>query len=592
MKNNKAPKIIAGIFSGLFRYAPFSSALSALHSILGQAMPAIETVVTVGLFDGALKALNGEDTGGSLVFYAAVYLVAYFINDVLAFVGDTATNTGVFEKGSHLFRIKLYEKMAKMPLIAFEDAGLLNNKERAEKAVNDNVMAEVFKQCLIFAGSAVSIVGVVAVLASFSLWLVPVSLLSVAPHFISRLLRGREFYRVKYAQAKKTRLLTYLWNLFNGRRTAKEMRVMGFDGYITGKWARLRDEVNEETWKVNLKDVKSMLFCDAICIVGYGLSVIIVLLLAINGDVSVGVLGASLNAFAKVQANMREFLISFGKLPENLSYARDYFGFLDLPEEQNGHMQYGGLKSGIKARNVSFKYPNAAGYAVRNVSLDIQRGEKIAVLGENGSGKTTLSKLLLGLYPQESGEVLYDGADVRGFSKESFFKNVSVISQNFVSYNLTLRENVAISDTRRMGSDDEITAALRGVGLAYITDEVGGLDGVLGREFGGSELSGGEWQKLAIARGLFRASELIILDEPTSALDPLIETEILTKFLEIAKDKTAVIISHRVGLSKLVDKIVVMKDGEVAETGTHADLMRRDGEYARLYLSQEQWYSQ
>ena len=291
-----------------------------------------------------------------------------------------------------------------------------------------------------------------------------------------------------------------------------------------------------------------------------------------------------------MQEAAKSFLIDLGNMPEKTAFANDYFEFLDLPEDHNGTVRIDGIKQGVVLSHVSFAYPNSDGYALKNISFTIHKGEKIVVLGVNGSGKTTLSKIILNMYPPSQGEVRYDGVLSSEIDKSSLYTYVSVVPQNFVSYSLTIRENIAISDLAHLQDDTLIKQSLVSSGLQSLLNEVGGLDEQLGREFGGKELSGGQWQKIAIARGLFKTSELIILDEPTSALDPLLETEILQQFLEIARDKTAVIISHRVGLCKMADKIIVMKDGRICEMGTHYDLIRKDGEYRRLYTAQEQWY--
>lgn len=275
---------------------------------------------------------------------------------------------------------------------------------------------------------------------------------------------------------------------------------------------------------------------------------------------------------------------------KKIAFANDYFEFLDLGEDKDGDKKVTGIKEGITLSNVSFAYPNSDNYALKNVSLTIHKGEKLVVLGVNGSGKTTLSKMILNLYPPVQGEIRYDNILSSNVEKGSLYSYLSIIPQNFMSYSLTLRENVAISDLKHLYDDSSIRQTLELAGLASLLNEVSGLEEQLGREYGGKELSGGQWQKLAIARGLYRASEFIILDEPTSALDPLIETEILQKFIEIAKNKTAVIISHRVGLCKLADRIIVMKDGQICESGKHNDLIKKDGEYKRLYTAQEQWY--
>ena len=329
---------------------------------------------------------------------------------------------------------------------------------------------------------------------------------------------------------------------------------------------------------------------DTLKIIGYGLSTLLTLLLVVNGHISIGVFGACIAAFKSMQESTKIFLIDLGTMPEKMAFANDYFEFLDLPEDQNGMMNIDGIKNGVFLSNVSFAYPNSNDYALKNISLTIHKGEKIVVLGVNGSGKTTLSKIILDIYPPSQGEVRYDNILSSDIDKNSLYTYISVIPQNFVAYSLTLRENIAISDLRHLQDDSLIKHSLVSAGLQSLLSEVGDLDEQLGREFGGKELSGGQWQKIAIARGLFKTSELIILDEPTSALDPMLETEILQQFIEIAKNKTAVIISHRVGLCKLADRIIVMKDGQICEMGTHYDLIEKDGEYRRLYTTQEQWY--
>ena len=579
-------KYIKRIFISIFRWIPFSASITLFDYLQSAFVPSVITYISVNLFDSAEQVLNGNPVRNRLCLFAFLYLIIYLVNDFSSYFRSIVLNAGVYEKGTAYFRIALYEKMAKLPLIAFEDAEMLNKKERAEKAVNDETLSAIFNHTLRFIRSGISVVSVAFVLCSYSILLLPLSLLSVLPYLVARIIRGKEFYYVKRHQAIKTRLLSYLWGLFTTRQSAREMRVMGFDGYITDKWRKTRDEVNEELWNLEKKDAVSLLFCDGFRIIGYAVSLAVILLLVLRKHVSIGVFGAAITAFLSMQGNMRGFLEGLGRLSEELSYAGDYYTFIDMPEEIGGHDPYPGLRSEITLDNVSFKYPNSEDYALKSVNLKIRRNERIAILGENGSGKTTLSKVLLGLYPPASGQVLYDGKDAGSFDKETFHSTVSIVSQDFVKYSLTLRENVGISDVSRLHDSGGIFSALCDAGVKAGI----GLDDMMGREFDGSEVSVGEWQKLAIARGLFKESELIVLDEPTSALDPLIESEILTKFINAAKNKTALIISHRVGLCRLVDRVVVMKDGEIVEVGTHEELLKANGEYARLYTAQEKWY--
>jgi len=201
-----------------------------------------------------------------------------------------------------------------------------------------------------------------------------------------------------------------------------------------------------------------------------------------------------------------------------------------------------------------------------------------------------LSKIVAGVYEPKSGEVKYDGKNIQDFEREGFYRQFSVISQDFVKYQLSMRENIGISMPSRMHDDERLMRSAKAANIENIVERIGGLDTQLGREFDGVELSGGEWQKVAIARGLNKNGDIIILDEPTSALDPLVEYDILSKFIGMTEGKTSIIISHRVGLCKLADKIIVMKNGEAAETGTHGELLAKNGEYSRIWNEQAKWY--
>lgn len=591
MKNRyNALQILTKVYRHTLKAVPFSGVSGILNYLVQGMFPAFTSLILARLVDAAYSLTKGVDTLTIVILYGSLFVGTYAVVYILQFVSSITINAGVYERCTSYYNMKISEKAAKLPLISFENVDVLNLQNRAKDCAGREILSQIYMSSTVFITSGISVISTISVLAVYSIWLVPISIFSVLPYFIARILRGKEFYSLKKAQAKKTRRLDYLWGLFHNKQAIKEMRVMGFGEYLAQKWTETRDEVNEELWQQNIKDAKSMLLCDTLKIIGYGLSILLALFLAVKGHISIGVFGACIAAFKSMQESTKSFLIDLGNMPKKIAFANDYFEFLDLPEDQNGMISIAGIKNGVFLSNVSFAYPNSNDYALKNISLTIHKGEKIVVLGVNGSGKTTLSKIILNIYPPSQGEVRYDTILSSDIDKNSLYTYLSVIPQNFVSYSLTLRENIAISDLEHLQDDTLIKHSLELSGLQSLLSEVGSLDEQLGREFGGKELSGGQWQKLAIARGLFKTSELIILDEPTSALDPLLETEILQQFIEIAKNKTAVIISHRVGLCKLADRIIVMKDGQICEMGTHYDLMEKDGEYKRLYTTQEQWY--
>lgn len=300
-------------------------------------------------------------------------------------------------------------------------------------------------------------------------------------------------------------------------------------------------------------------------------------------------LAASLMAFSSFQLAAKYFLISLGRLPECAAFVRDYYDFIDIDEDVRGREKFDSNFDKINVKNISFSYPNTDYLAISNISLDIKKNESIAIVGNNGSGKTTLVKLLTGLYKTQKGEILYGVQNINNFEPVGFYRNVSIVSQDFVKYEMTLRENIAISDWKHLDDTDKIQELLKQMDLPEFSSKEA-LDMLLGSEFDGRDLSIGQWQKLAIARGMFKNSSMIVLDEPTAALDPIMETTILKMFLKIAKEKTAIIVSHRIGICREVDKIIVMKSGKVVEIGNHNELLAKKGEYYQLYKMQQKWY--
>lgn len=591
MKNRyNALQILGKVYKQTLKAVPFSGISGVINYLAQGLFPAFTSLILARLFDDAYSLTQGVDTLNTVILYGVLFVSAYAIVYIFQFISSITINAGIYERCTSYYNMKISEKTSKLPLISFENADVLNLQNRAKDCIGREILSQIYMSSTVFITSGISVVSTIAVLAAYNIWFVPISIFSVFPYFVARILRGEEFYLLKKAQSKKTRRLNYLWGLFSNKQAIKEMRVMGFGEYLAEKWTETRDQVNEELWQQNVRDGKSLLFCDSLKILGYGASILLALFLVVNGKISIGVFGTCIAAFKSMQEATKAFLIDLGNMPEKIAFANDYFEFLDLGEDKDGDKKVTGIKEGITLSNVSFAYPNSDNYALKNVSLTIHKGEKLVVLGVNGSGKTTLSKMILNLYPPVQGEIRYDNILSSNVEKGSLYSYLSIIPQNFMSYSLTLRENVAISDLKHLYDDSSIRQTLELAGLASLLNEVSGLEEQLGREYGGKELSGGQWQKLAIARGLYRASEFIILDEPTSALDPLIETEILQKFIEIAKNKTAVIISHRVGLCKLADRIIVMKDGQICESGKHNDLIKKDGEYKRLYTAQEQWY--
>ena len=574
----------------VMRAAPGAGILSATVSVVSGLFPGAQTWLLVQIFNNVSRYVGGESTARSIVIFTIIFIASFALLEVLRFIGSVSFDTALYEKCSMVGRMSVAEKSSRLALIDYEDDVILDIRQRALTCVERKALVEVFMLTLRLASSLLAILSTVAVLAGYSFVLIAVCVLSMLPTLIMRLVRGRRFYRVVQSQIKKSRRLEYLWSLFSNKATVKEMRAMGFGEYADRLWTNCRDQVYEEQWSEMVKGARSLAWCDVLKAIGFAASLLLAFLLVQSGSIGIGVFSACISAFISLQTQIKNGLVVMGNQSEHSGYVADFFSFLELDEEEEGAYEYQGFFESIQLQDVSFTYPNTQKNAVDGVSMTIYPGQKIAILGENGSGKTTLTKLLLGVYAAHVGSVSYDRTQVGAFTRASFYKHVSGVAQDYMTYDLSLRENIGISDITRLDEQQSFDEVLQRIDLDDILAACGGLDGELGREFGGGELSGGQTQKLALARAMFKNSDLVVLDEPTSALDPLTEANVLSSFVDIARDKTALIVSHRVGLCKLVDRIAVMKDGRLAEFGSHEELLGNKGEYSRIYKAQEQWY--
>jgi len=305
------------------------------------------------------------------------------------------------------------------------------------------------------------------------------------------------------------------------------------------------------------------------------------------GNVSLGLF----TALVVSTETLLEFAAAFSYLAQdfrrNTLLLRHYFSFMNLPETQQQGSEEEILNGKIEFKDVTFKYPGSERNVLSNLSFRIEPGEKIALVGANGAGKSTMIKLLLGLYKPDSGRVLIDGNDVYKLNKNSLRKVFSVIFQDYCEYQFTLRENVAFGDLSMIDNDYELNRALK---LAQ-ADNITKLDAPLGKlDENGVDCSGGEWQRIALARGCLAQSKLLILDEPTASLDPIAESGLYRRFSDLMRDRGCILISHRLGSSKMADRILVIRDGCVCEEGTHIQLMKSSGYYAEMYEKQSSWY--
>lgn len=551
-------------------------------------------LVSARLIEAAQEYLSGAAGAERMWELFALMCVLSAVSGITYMLYEPLNNM-VIHKGMRSFGLRLFHKMCSIPQILFEDSKSFEKHKLAFKAINssyeENPMLGIGMVSLNTLDGILSNVINIAILVSFSPKLLVFALISTPLSVLISVASENAKKKLRRSQAQKTRETDYLWGLFCKKESIKEMRVFGAGGFMREKWRRTRDKMLDEEVAVQSKILTRSNIGDVIKNLFYALNVAFAVYLIIQGEISIGEFTACLAVFGSLQITLVSFMYNLETFYEALGKAEEYYSFMSLEDRKDGEEECRPFAESIELDNVSFRYPNMSGYALRNVDLKINKGERIVIVGENGSGKTTLSKLITGTYSPESGAVKMDGKNIENMKHSSYIRNISMVSQNFMRYSMTLRENVGISDTAKIDSDEKITSALK-MAEAYDTAElIGGIDAQLGLEFGGSELSGGQWQRIAVARGIFRDSPIMILDEPTAALDPLMEYEILNRFIKIAENRTAVIISHRIGICTAADRVIVMKDGEIVESGTHEELVKAGGEYSRMWQAQAKWVS-
>lgn len=486
---------------------------------------------------------------------------------------------------------RMLEFSKKIKLEELENPEILNRFNKADQTFQRTRHFQFVTWVMSSVKCLVACAGTMIVVGGYSPLLVVTGLVGVIPGMWSKVYFVKVNARLRRMQSTIRRRCDYLWGLLANKESVKEMRVMGFEGYIQDKWQRTNEERVKETLDTTLDVANKQQLGITIVNLFYGLNLGVALWLMMNGSIGIGAFAACISAFAIYHQNLNALIGAFGDLADLYHQLEDYYDYYTIPTECDGTLQYQPFKDKIVAENVHFRYNGSDREALSGLNLEIKKGEHVVIVGENGSGKTTFSKLLTGAYLPYSGKITYDNQQTTVLNRRSLYNHISVVSQDFVRYQFTLRENVGIGNIKCMDDTASMEKLVSDVAGAEFLDKTGGLDVQLGREFGGTELSGGEWQKVAISRGLWKDSDIIILDEPTSALDPLVEYDILTKFVEMIQDKTSIIISHRVGICRTADKIIVMQNGRAVECGGHEELLAVGGEYSRIWSEQAKWYA-
>ncbi len=498
------------------------------------------------------------------------------------------------EQFSNSTSIRLMEHAATLDLEDFEDSEQQDKLERARRQASGrmSLMNQLFAQVQDMITIATFGIGMVA----YAPWLILLLLVALIPAFLGEAYFNERSYSLAYSRTADRRELDYIRQTGASVETAKEVKIFGLNSFLIERYRKLATDFYLANRRLAMRRAGWGGALTALGTLGYYVAYALIVLRTLTGQFSIGDLTFLAGSFRRLRTLLEGLLIGFTQTASQALYLDDLFSFFEIqpgirtPTDPRPFPPV--LQQGIVFDGVGFQYPGADRWAVRNLSFTLRAGEVLALVGENGAGKTTIVKLLARLYDPDEGRILIDGHDMREYDLDQLRANIGVIFQDFVRYNMTAGDNIAVGRIDARSDQARIAAAAeRSLASEVIARLPNGYDQPIGKRFRkGVDLSGGEWQKVAIARAYMREAQLLILDEPTAALDARAEYEVFERFKELSSGKTGVLISHRFSSVRMADRILVLENGRVEASGTHTELLAERGRYAELFELQAAGY--
>jgi ATP-binding cassette subfamily B protein len=490
--------------------------------------------------------------------------------------------------------VRIMKHAATLDLDQFEDAVFYDKMERArQQTVGRTVLlSQVMGQIQDLITMGFLAVGLVA----FNPWLILLLLVTILPAFIGESYFNDRSYALSRRRTPERRELDYVRYLGASDDTAKEIKVFNLSGFIIDRFKALSEKFYTENRQLSIRRSVWGTFFAFLGSTGYYLAYVYIIFRTIHGSVTIGELTFLAGSFRQMRGLMEGVLLRFTAVSQGAIYLSDFFEFFEISPKitkpANARAFPNPIRKGFVFEDVGFQYAHSSRWANRHLSFTLQPGEKLALVGENGSGKTTLVKLLARLYDPTEGRILLDGADLKEYDLDELRLNVGIIFQDYLRYQMTFAQNIAVGDIREQDNRALIEASARQSLADALAEKLPArYDQMLGKRFAdGVDLSGGEWQKVALARAYMKDAQLLILDEPTAALDARAEYEVFERFAELTKGKSAVLISHRFSTVRMADRILVLEKGQLIEIGSHEELILKKGRYAELFDLQAKGY--
>ena len=507
---------------------------------------------------------------------------------------SSLTDSLLSERYSNFASIRLMDHAATLDLQQLESSAEQDRLDRARRQVTGrtSLLTQMFGQ----AQDILTVLSLAVGLVAYAPWLIALLCLALVPGFLGEKHFNAQSYRLDYFRTPERRQLDYLRYLGSSTETAKEIKLFGLNGFLSRRFGHFAEAMYDDNSRLALRRAAWGAAFAALGSLGYYLAYFVIVWRTASGRFSLGDLTFLAGSFLRLRGLLEGLLLGFSQIAGQVLYLADLFTFFELrptitsPPEPLPVPHP--IQSGFVFENVGYRYAGSDAWAVRHLDLAVEAGEVLALVGQNGAGKTTIVKLMARLYDPTEGRVLLDGRDLRDYDLAALRARVGVIFQDFVRFHFTAAENIGVGRIDRIADTARIAEA---ASRSLADDLIDGLplryDQPLGRRFNnGIDLSGGEWQKIAIARAYMREADVLILDEPTAALDARAEYEVFDRFKDLSRGKTAVLISHRFSTVRMADRIVVLGGGRVIETGTHAALVAARGHYAELFDLQASGY--
>lgn len=586
---------LPAFFRLVWETSPSLTITNAILRIVRSAIPVGILYVGKLIIDQVIhiSSVQGNDSHKELWWLIALELGLAILSEALS-RATTLVDSLLGDLFSNHTSLKIMAHAAILDLDQFEDSTFYDKLERARQQTIGRTI--LLSQVLSQVQDLITMIFLGAGLVIFNPWLILLLVLAVMPAFIGESYFNDKTYSLSRRQTPQRRELDYIRYIGASDETAKEVKLFHLSDFLMDRFRQLSGRFYKDNKKLSIKRSLWGTLFSIVGSLGYYGAYVYIISKAIDGELTIGTLTFLAGSFRQLRSLLENVLSRFTAVSQGAIYLKDFFDFFEIQPKiklsSNGRPFPKPIQQGFRFENVGFRYANSDNWANRHLNFTLNVGEKLALVGENGAGKTTLVKLLARLYDPTEGRILLDGYDLREYDLEDLRKQIGVIFQDYLRYQMTVAQNIAVGNIDEMENRELIVNSSRQSLADLLVQKLpGGYDQALGKRFNqGVELSGGEWQKIALARAYMKDAQLLILDEPTSALDARAEYQVFQRFSELTKGKTAVLISHRFSTVRMADRILVLDQGELLETGSHEELLFKNGRYAELFNLQARGY--